>query len=495
MKTSPRFRNPAWQIFLLLFGYLALQVLLRAVIAGSVELDESEQLVMTQEWRWGYGVQPPLYTWLQIIFFNVFGINVFALALLKNLCLGGTFVFTYRTVKELAGDVRAALVAMTSLVLLPQIIWESQRDQTQSVLATMCAAAALYLFLRQARNRSWLTAALFGLVALLGCLSKYNYAVFLVALLLTAASLKEYRPALVNWRMLLALAVFVGLGAPHIRWMLTNSEAVLARANEVHEHAANLGLEYVDSLGSMVTAFIAFSGIAAAVFAAIFFRAAPVNEISPAARGLRQFIDRLMITGLLVCLALVLISQAHFKDRWMQPLLFVTPLWLTLRYYRRLEARRVKALLWFNAVVAGVAFIVLNATPPWAVATGQYRYLYSDYANLAAQLKAHGFERGVIVAINRRVGGNLRFTFQDSTILAPECPRFAAAKAVPWVVVWSAVNDSEIAPPPILTNMVWALRGTDLSTAQPVLAAVPYEHAPAQTKRFAFLYLPAPPVN
>jgi len=70
---------------------------------------------------------------------------------------------------------------------------ESQRDQTHSVLAVMLGAALLCTLIRLTKKQTVFGYALFGLLGALGCLTKYNFAVFLVALPLAALSLKDFR--------------------------------------------------------------------------------------------------------------------------------------------------------------------------------------------------------------------------------------------------------------------------------------------------------------
>ena len=75
-------------------AYFGLQVVLRLTLGSSLELDEAEQMVLGQRLQAGYTGQPPLYTWLQIGFFAIFGQGVLALALLKNLLLFLTYAGT-----------------------------------------------------------------------------------------------------------------------------------------------------------------------------------------------------------------------------------------------------------------------------------------------------------------------------------------------------------------------------------------------------------------
>src|SRR5262245_33965904 len=67
-----------------LAAYFAGHVVLRLLLSNSLVFDESEQVLMSQAWRLGYGPQPPLYTWLQTAVFSVLGVNVFALTIVKN---------------------------------------------------------------------------------------------------------------------------------------------------------------------------------------------------------------------------------------------------------------------------------------------------------------------------------------------------------------------------------------------------------------------------
>ncbi|MEY2467302.1 MAG: hypothetical protein QOD03_1823, partial [Verrucomicrobiota bacterium] len=113
------------QLFGVLLGYFALQIVLRVLISSSVDLDESDQFVLTQKLSWGYGSQPPLYTWLQFFFFNIFGMSVFSAALLKNLLLFCTYLFTYLNARLITRSHLCGVAAAASLVFIPQIVWES----------------------------------------------------------------------------------------------------------------------------------------------------------------------------------------------------------------------------------------------------------------------------------------------------------------------------------------------------------------------------------
>src|SRR5262245_13051750 len=82
-------------LFILLGIYFGLQIVTRSLVSNSLRMDEAEQLLLIQEWSWGYGSQPPLYTWMQKILISAFGINVLALSLLKNALLLSIYSFVF----------------------------------------------------------------------------------------------------------------------------------------------------------------------------------------------------------------------------------------------------------------------------------------------------------------------------------------------------------------------------------------------------------------
>src|SRR5438477_1645727 len=83
------------QLFLLLALCFAAQAVLRGLVSEVAGIDDVDQILRAQLWSWGYGPQPPLYTWLTKIFLGTFGYNTFALALLKETLVFGIFAFVY----------------------------------------------------------------------------------------------------------------------------------------------------------------------------------------------------------------------------------------------------------------------------------------------------------------------------------------------------------------------------------------------------------------
>src|SRR6185369_2067422 len=95
-----------------------------------------------------------------------------------------TCMLTFASARKLTRWEPAAVAAALSLFLLPSFAWESQRDLTHSVLASTCAVATLFCLveLLSTRQLKWYLG--FGLCGGLGILSKYNYALWFVGLLM-----------------------------------------------------------------------------------------------------------------------------------------------------------------------------------------------------------------------------------------------------------------------------------------------------------------------
>jgi 4-amino-4-deoxy-L-arabinose transferase-like glycosyltransferase len=405
-------------------AYCLGHVAIRLLAPGSVEHDEAEQLVLGQVLALGYGIQPPLYTWIQHAVFQTVGVGVFALALVKQGLLFATYLFCFLAARHMLEDARLAALAALSLWLIPQIGWEAQRDLSHSVLATALAAALVCVVVRLAEGPRTGLYVVAGLLIALGVLSKYSFGVFAAALLIAAASLEEFRSVLLHARLGLSLAVAAVVVAPHLVWVAGDPRVVTV------DMAAKLRLLDTWSVGAAtrglwelawsVTRFVGPLVVVAAVLA-------PGALRRPRDRGgprYRLLLERL----LLVELALLAVGGAglglvEFKTRWLQPLLWVVALPLALRIRgTRPSLRRLRA---FAVIVAAVGILWLMAQlgavwiGPWV---GRYSRLHLPMRELAGQLRAAGFQRGTIVAGDRVLAGSLRLGFPDSRVLTPELP-------------------------------------------------------------------------
>ncbi len=419
--------------------YFLLHLSIRLLVSGSVELDEAEQVLLSQQMALGYGSQPPLYTWLQAGLFALFGPGVFALALLKNTLLLFLYLLTFCVAREMTGEDRPALAAMLSLFFIPQIAWEAQRDLTHSVLATTLAAATLYAAVRLCRRGKSGDYLLFGLCGGLGILAKYNFAVFMAALLLAGLTVRQFRERFLRSRMLLGLLVLFLVTGPHLGWVLTHTGEVLRQAGTFERQAlSSVWLDYARGGVSLVRAIASFLAPVAGIYLLLFFR----WRAGEADRGpFSLLLGKTLLYGGLLCGGLILVFRVtHFKDRWMQPLLFASAIYLPLLVRRRLADHGLRRLAAVASVVAIVVLIWLPGRTLLASQLGKSNRLNAPFSVLGQALRQAGFEGGDILAGNRWVGGNLRLRFPGSVVRVPELPEPPVRPAVPCLVVWDATR-------------------------------------------------------
>ena len=429
----------AWTALLL---YFAVQLMSRLLVSEAVELDEAQQLVWTQQLSLGYGTQPPLYSWLQWAAFQLFGVSLFALALLKNLLLAATYVFTFLAAR-LALPQRPALLAAASMLLLPQLGWEAQRDLTHSVLVTAMAAATLWLALRlvlrapaqrRAADYAWL-----GVALAAGSLGKYSFVFFAAALGGALLLGRDTRGALLDRRLMLTLLAAALLCAPHALWLASHfgdaSAGSIGKMEVAGSGLQSRAAAAWKGLASLLRAVLAFltplwivlglllvgvgSGSGgdadAAPSAAVITAAGPAPSAAViTATLLRRYLALLALAFVL----LVLVGGAtRFKDRWMLPLLFMAPLIFFVHAPALWASPRLR---WLGRIIAGWALLIivlLAARVPYNGWRGNPDELNLPTAALAAQLRGAGYD-GVapIVTASEVLGGALRLQFPRARV-------------------------------------------------------------------------------
>ncbi|HYN61894.1 MAG TPA: glycosyltransferase family 39 protein [Rubrivivax sp.] len=437
----------------LALGYFGAQVAMRVTVSDALELDEAEQSLWTQAFEFGYGPQPPLYTWLQMAVFQLLGPSVLGLAMLKNTLLAITYGSLWMAARRLMPAPLAVTAALSPLLLL-QIGWESQRDLTHSVLATTLASLTFLLVLRLLeRPRELARWSMLGLVLGLGSLSKYSFAGFAVILMAAVLALPETRALLRSRRTWLgaallgsvALAVFL----PHGLWLPDHAAAASEHAlQKLSASPMARGTQVARGLGSFAFAVLAFLSplwlLLLGLFGAAWWKrpwaGADAQAPSSTARAdsddhdaddpdtrrsaLARRLARNYALALLVFFAMLVIvgGASHFRNRWLQPFLIVAPVlafamapWLARHPRRRVlhACCAVAAVCWLAWAGGRVVANGLRATPD---------ELNEPVAALAQALRASGaVPQGAftLVSSDMALAGSLRLAFpQAQTLVA-----------------------------------------------------------------------------
>ncbi|HWI40629.1 MAG TPA: glycosyltransferase family 39 protein, partial [Verrucomicrobiae bacterium] len=403
----------------------------------SLELDEAEQLVTTQKWALGYGSQPPLYTWLQIGFFKLFGTSVLSLSILKNLLLFALYLFVYHTGRLVTGNLLGAQAAAASLLFFPEIAWQSQIDRTHSVLALVLVCGTLYLFLKIAEEGRTLHFALLGLCGGLGLLSKYNTSFFLIALLAAAASIPRYRSIVLDRRMLLAAGVLLAVFLPNALWMLRNPELALLTSFKF-KIAESRRLVNVQGVLRMFGALLSMLAPMVLLHCLLFVRRRRKALSWSGDERLALLVRTAACVLLLFAVAVLLSGATNIRERWLLPALIFAPV-ISVSLFRRHIDRQSMSRVY--ALAAAIMVVVSVGHPARVVLAEKWNRterLNIPYRSLASQLEAPLSGVGLVITDTTPIAGNLRLNLPGKSysphhlavMLAPEAERFA--------LVWDA---------------------------------------------------------
>ena len=471
----------------LLALYFAAQVVIRVLISPSLGNDEAEQVLLAQAIAWGYGPQPPLYTWLAIGAFAVLGEGILALSVLKNLLLAGAYLLTYATALAVSRDRLVAAAAALSLLFLPQIAWESQRDLTHTVLVIFAVALFAYLLVRLLADGGWWRYLLLGVAFAVGVLAKFNFPIFAVAMLAAALSLERFRARILDRRMLIAAGAAALLLWRPLLWMLHNWEATMQRADKmIITRTESLLANYASGLMGLGEAVVQFLGLLIVVYAALLVRSPHGRAPSEAERDFVRLFGRSVGIALAGCVVMILAFEVtKVKDRWLTPLLYLVPIVAALWSSRHLSARRMGALLGIAAFCAAAVVVMLPARTLVAASFGRTNPLNGPYRDLAMQIREAGFERGGILAAFNLLGGNLRLQFPRIPVVTPEYPDFALPEGGPYLLVWEAEPNPRM--PDALAQLYQELTGRKLEPQEPRYLSAPMLHAPQQQMRIGFM--------
>lgn len=471
---------PTTKFLIVVAIYFGLHVITRSFVSSNLQLDEAEQLIVAQQWRLGYGSQPPLYNWLQKSLFSMIGVNVFALSLLKNTSLFAAYTFTYFAAREILSKPSLAALAAASMLFIPQLAWESQRDQSHLVLATTCGAATLFTFVRLLKTNSTKWYALFGVAMAAGLLAKYNYLILPASLIGACLITPGFRRAILTWKILVTLAICIAVSSPHLIWALQNKAAV---ASQSHKFLITGALAPSSAFAGILQVLKAFSGMLIApllIYSPLLLKRTKSND------PFLSLLTKTFLVGFALVLIVVIATHVtYLRDRWIQPLIFVLPILLVGLVRDQLTPKSAKTLFAISAAVALIVLTAINFTVIGANALKRSHNLNIPYPALGAQLRAAGFENGTIIANGFMLGGNLKNQFRQSHVIVPELHEPNPATR-PTLIIWSARLDDS--PDDFLTYAARVLT-LDNSKLSPSYLEIPCQNGRRKSEKFGYILL------
>lgn len=483
LKTSPVGEEnlPALgrKFFIVLAIYFIIQVILRLITSNSADLDDSEQLVFTQQFQWGYGPQPPLYTWLQILFFKIFTPSILGLSLLKNLLLFGTYAFTYLNARLITRSHGLGIAAAASLLFIPQIAWESQRDLTHTVLATTLATIAFHFFLRLREKSSATNYFFFGASCGFGLLANYNFGAFLLGLLIAAATLPSFRRLIFSLKIYLAVAVCALIILPHVIWAANNFDTVAATSHKfkIQSDKFSLGVLFLGvknllaAVGAHIGALIGIIGLLA-----LTSRHSPAEKTSDHESCKLILREVFIVVAVLAC-GIVMLKITGFRDRWFQPVFVCLPVALVVLFRQQLGKKQIRAIFALASLVAVFVCIAMPARIWFAEKLHRHEQLIAPFDKFSGDIRTLFPQMNLFVAEDFWIGGNLRLHLPRSKILTPHLPKTWRREIAPedCLLVWDATREKKHSDAAL--NFAGPFAETDVTGASSIEETLKYFHS------------------
>ncbi len=342
---------------LLLCAYFAVQALIRTWLGAPPNLDEAEQFATSDRFAFGYGPHPPLYQWLQTAAFQVFGVNYFAIAVVKNALLFGTWAMLFLLGLKVTGNRLLAVIAGFGLLLSPNFAWESQIDHTHTVSNTFLSVLATYWMFSLIGKRSPLLYVALGFTIGLGLLAKYNFVLFLIALVIAFASDRKARPIVLSPWFVFAIVLAAIVASGHYLYILANPVAGTAKLGELGLNRLGFVETRLQGIASFAAAIIGVHGIWLAIVLLGFVDRwrdprPPVQGIDEEHRHTSRLMLRLWLLLFGIFLGLVLVGgTTNFRDHWLQPEGAFFPLVLAIVFARQIDAVAFRRLVLAAAVL------------------------------------------------------------------------------------------------------------------------------------------------
>ncbi len=476
-------------VFIWIAVYLTLHVLLRLTLGETLETDEAEQMLLGQWFLAGYDGQPPLYTWLQHGLFSLFGHSLATLSVFKNLLQLITCGFIFLSARRLCGRDSLAALATLSMIMIPQFAWESQRDLTHTPLVVCLAAASLFGFLVAVERKHLIDYATLGILLGLGLLTKHNYVLFAGCLVVTGLTTGPGRKLLLDRRTAITVALAVAISSSYVSWFIGNADLATSSA---HKLGTEVRWERMSGLKDLIVSAIAY--LTPLWIALLFFPLGYLRLGRNLLRGRAPYhLERyLPILFTVLVLAVLILGVTHFKDRWMHPVLFLFPALFFAGLPANTDPRRVR---WytFSTLFMGTSLLVaMFAHVVAADLIGKHPSRNFPFPAIADQIRASGFERGLIVGENGWVAGNLKYLLPESKAVAPGfvVPREHLGRFEDGILLaWE--TDERQAPPPKLLVFARDRLGLPVDPIGARFLTDVYQYSDTATGTIGILRIPA----
>jgi len=316
---------------LILILYLIIHFLIRIYSSDTFQVDDADEIIYGQKISLGYQLtQPPLYTWLSWIFFQIFGANLFSISLLKYLLIALTFVLVRENIKLLITDRSIRKIAFFSFLLMPAFAWHMHQGFTHTILLAFSIMMTLNASINLIRLNSVYIYIYLGLSISIGILSKYSFILFLIPLTLSALSIQEYREKILCRKFLITLAVIFLILLPHFLWILERIDYASAAIDSKLKISSDLPFgTHFDSFFALYLNLFTF--ISPFIFFIIYiFAKKPFLMFNYPENAPQLLLRNFYIWVLILSFVLFFYQIPHIKLRWLHPIMMAFPIFISI---------------------------------------------------------------------------------------------------------------------------------------------------------------------
>jgi 4-amino-4-deoxy-L-arabinose transferase-like glycosyltransferase len=183
-------------------------------------MDEAQYWDWARTLEWGYYSKPPMVAWMIALTTSLFGDAEWALRVGSPVAHGVTAIVLYFLANELHSKKAGMLTAITYL-LLPAVTVSSSLISTDPFLLLFWSIA-LFGFVKAMQTDDWAWWLVCGVACGFGLLSKYNFALFAVSILLYLYWDDRFKQTLIKPKIWVAGACAFILFLPNILWNTGN---------------------------------------------------------------------------------------------------------------------------------------------------------------------------------------------------------------------------------------------------------------------------------
>ena len=450
--TTPFYHPVTW-----ITGYLLIHFAIRMGFSQTLQVDDAEQIVHAQLLSLGYPFpQPPLYSWLSWLLFQIFGTGLLAVTLLKYLLIGGTFWFIWLSSGYLFQHTQTRWLALGAFLLMPSFAWHMHQGFTHTILLGFAIALSFHATLRLHHTSNPTNLFCLGSALAIGIMAKYSFLLFAILLFLSMLSIPSFRTLLTGKNILLISLPFLLITLPHFSWIAQHQEVFGAIDQKLQVTQENSIWNRLQSFGNFTTAAIAF--VTPFLFFYLITHWKKLFSTSPQASPQLQLLNRFYLLLIIITITLALfMSMPHFKVRWFHPLMMLFPFWLLGRVEGTKPLNQTKfrwivlptALLTITIIV--VRLVQLTIGPE----LGHHSRLNRPIMETISQLPSHLTSSAHLITRDGFLGAHLLSHYPNNwiTVQSTNYRSFAFSPPDSCLLLWD--NDSPTPPPSV-----------DFSTAQ-----------------------------